>query len=1136
MNFDLLPLLFAANKYQILNLDLPRISLAGSEIPSAVLIVPGIIILSFVIGILFANSFRIKDYGWKLGLILSALFVSLFVVLFGEFKLGVDLKGGVILVYGVDRQATAALNPLGRDDQWEMGQLLAVLTRRLNPEGLKEIVVRPFGEDQVEIVVPETDQLEIESIKESIRTGGVLQFMIVASDRDTELLEFARQKAEKGGPDRLKPDVVDGEGRRIGFWARLGREDGEPKTSPFRSPDVIESGFIRDARTGELIDLTPQQKNMLASSDVQLKAFLEQRGTRDLDVLMVYDQDFDIRGDDLAVARPSVDQALRPCIEFSMKGEGIVKMGFLTHNNLQRKLAIIFDNVVLSAPVIQSKITDNGQITGSFTREKVDFIVGILRSGSMPVVMQKNPISENQIGAILGQDTIEQGSRSVVFALGLVLIFLVIYYRFAGVVAAFALALNLLLTVAIMVLLQAPFTLPGLAGLVLTVAMSVDANVLISERMREELARGAALRMAIRNGFDKALSAIVDGNLTTFLTALVLYFIGTDQVKGFGITLMLGNVTSMFTAIFVARVILEVGERTRWLKTLRMTSFLEKPRIDWVPYLVPAAIGSVLLIIVGLGATVARGKGLFDIDLAGGTSVSFLLKNPTPVDVVRQKLDAVLGKLDNPKVDHNVYNMTVPSQPADTVYKVDSSLPEVETLKEKVREALKLQNGDDGLKTFLVEVGALSEAPVEIPTTSPALTNPKTEKSGEPKDQGKDEKKSETGEQTSNPKAAEEAKPADSQAPKTDDAAKGGSSGCDEEAAVQEASTTQPVETGKSSESKEAPAAKAEPEKSQPATSQPATSAPAATVAAPDAAPPATTPAPAAPKVRTKTTMKFPGSPIDGEALRRRLVNVSKSAIGIELDVEVDNPNWDRQDNSKFEEWTVILPVDKEQAQKVFTAAEKQLESEVAWQTSSKIGGQVSADTRWRAVGALAVSMLGIVAYVWFRFQQVAWGLAAVAALAHDALVMLTSIALSYWFAGLLGVIGIEEFKISLPVVAAFLAILGYSVNDTIVIFDRLREIRGKSPTVTREMLNDAVNQTLGRTIILAGITLTTVFILYGFGGPGIHAFAFAMVTGVISGCYSTLVIAAPILLWLLNRKALAPISKAESREVTPAA
>jgi len=267
-------------------------------------------------------------------------------------------------------------------------------------------------------------------------------------------------------------------------------------------------------------------------------------------------------------------------------------------------------------------------------------------------------------------------------------------------------------------------------------------------------------------------------------------------------------------------------------------------------------------------------------------------------------------------------------------------------------------------------------------------------------------------------------------------------------------------------------------------------------------------------------SLSFPGSPISAAALRDRLNSSAKAVVNETLDIIAQNNDWDGQDNSTFENWTVTIPVDVEKATKIVEHAKAQLENEVVWQTSSKIGGQVSADTRWRALGALGVSLLGIIAYVWFRFQNVAWGLAAVAALAHDALVMLTGIAASYWLAGPLGFLGVEAFKISLPVVAAFLAILGYSVNDTIVIFDRLREIRGKSPRITRDMLNAAVNETLSRTIILAGITLTVVVILYAFGGPGIHAFSFAMVVGVISGLYTTLVIASPMVLWLLNRQA----------------
>src|SRR5436190_604240 len=745
MNPSLFPILLAANKYRIINYDFPVVGPEWLKIPLGPLIVLLLIVASIAIGILMANSLRMRDYGWKIGLILSTVLVSTFVVLFGDFKLGVDLKGGVILVYEVNELETAQLHRGTRESQFSMSELLAVLTRRLNPTGLKEIIVRPFGPKQVEIVVPEVDQKEIDNIKDLVRTGGVLQFMIVASDeRDTELFEAARKQAERKGEERLSRAVIEPETRKevtgkedterqIGYWAKLAHERGAD--SPFRALETIANGYLRDARTGEILDLAPEQKRLFANSQSALDAYLKQRGTTGVDVLMVYDAEFAIRGDDLnsGLTYAGHDESFRPAIHFAMRTEGSHKMGYVTQENLHRKLAIIFDQELLSAPVIQSKITDNGQITGNFMQEEVDFIVGILKSGSMPVVMQKNPISENQIGAILGLDTIKKGSWSVVIALGLVLAFMALYYRFAGLVACFALVLNLLLTVGIMVLLQAPLTLPGLAGLVLTVAMSVDANVLISERMREELARGSTLRMAIRNGFDKALSAIIDGNLTTFLTALVLYSIGTDQVKGFGMTLMLGNITSMFTAIFCARVILDVGERTRWLKTLSMASFLTSPSIDWVRYFGPAVVASVVLIVVGVVATVARGKGLFDTDLAGGTSVTFILKEPMSEETVRQKLEAVFENMTDPatntRVDHSVYELSMAGQPKGSVYKVDSSLEEVKLLQEKVREALKLRGGNDGLKTFEMEIGTIEDAPLEPPPTEPVLSDPGAKRS-----------------------------------------------------------------------------------------------------------------------------------------------------------------------------------------------------------------------------------------------------------------------------------------------------------------------------------------------------------------------------------------------------------------------
>ncbi len=1162
---NLLPLL-AENQYRLINVDLPAILPDSLNIASFPVIALALIVGSFVVGALFASAVRMKDYGWKIGLILCTFLVSTFVVLFGNFRLGVDLRGGTILVYEVNHEETAAMSRQGKPD-WDMGQLITVIRKRLNPDGLKEIVVRPFGADQVEIVVPEVDPLEVAKIKERINTAGVLQFMIVAGETndDDALVALAREHAEQSGPKRLSREIVNENGDRVGFWATLGREEpveggGDP---PFRALDLVATPtvLLRGSETGEILDLTSQDRNLYASSDLAFKAYLAQQGLKNVDVLLKYESGFDVRGDDLSSASPSFDQeTFGPCIAFTMTTDGSFKMGYLTSQNLKRKLAIVFDSRLLSAPVIQSKIDTNGQITGRFKQEEVDFIVDILKSGSMPVVMQKHPTSENQIGAILGRDTIEQGSWSVVWALGLILAFMVVYYRVSGAVASFALTLNLLMTVAIMVLLQAPFTLPGLAGLVLTVAMSVDANVLISERMKEELAKGATLRMGIRNGFDKALSAIIDGNITTFLTALVLYAIGTDQVRGFGITLMLGNVTSVFTAIFCARVLFDVGERTRWLKTLRMTSFLTNPQVDWVRFFAPAAVGSVILILIGIVATVARGRGLFDIDLAGGTSATFILKESTPEAVVRQKLAGVFKGLTDPEtkttVDHNVYQFRVKTEQPQTVYKVDSSLSSVEMLQAKIREALKLPSGSDGLKTYEMELAQLTlvsteQKPTTIgappgtpPPLGPASAPPaKTNGTGaapapaEPTEKGGD-------------KAG--AKPAEPATEKSSD--------CDPQ---QESEKTEPAKTSGAPNTGSSPAAPAKTEstgtdqaKSEPAksgqektteaakaeTTPPAAAAPPTTAAPSSAEPPlpgvAIPPAtPPPPKTKAVAKVKFPGTALTGFAVIDRLQASSRATLGREVDALPRNDNWDGQDNSTFEDWTIeINGVTQQQAREVLDHMQKSLEDEVIWQTSSKIGGQVSADTRWRALGALAVSLLGIVAYVWFRFQRVAWGLAAVAALAHDALVMLTAIALSYWFAGTLGFLGIEEFKISLSVVAAFLAILGYSVNDTIVIFDRLREIRGKSPVVTRQMLNDAVNQTLSRNIILAGITATVVLILYIFGGPGIHAFAFALITGVLSGCYTTLVIAAPLLLWLLNKGAVTSDAKAEKRSGVAAA
>jgi SecD/SecF fusion protein len=186
--------------------------------------------------------------------------------------------------------------------------------------------------------------------------------------------------------------------------------------------------------------------------------------------------------------------------------------------------------------------------------------------------------------------------------------------------------------------------------------------------------------------------------------------------------------------------------------------------------------------------------------------------------------------------------------------------------------------------------------------------------------------------------------------------------------------------------------------------------------------------------------------------------------------------------------------------------------------SANMIGGKVAGNTKVTALYAILASLLVIVLYVWIRFQNVAFGLAAVVALAHDVAVAVALLALSKYLAPFMGWALVDDFKISLDVVAALLTIVGFSINDTIVIFDRLREIRGKSPTVTAEMIDRAVNQTLSRTILTSGTAFLATLILYLFGGQGIHAFAFTMLVGIVTGSYSTIYIAAPIVLWLQHR------------------
>jgi preprotein translocase subunit SecD len=262
-----------------------------------------------------------------------------------------------------------------------------------------------------------------------------------------------------------------------------------------------------------------------------------------------------VSGEELVDAQPAFDQNNRPAVNFRFNPTGGRKFGDYTANNIGKPFAIVLDDEVISAPVIQSHIPGgSGIITGRFTVEESTRLAVLLRAGALPAEMVF--LEERTIGPELGQDSIEAGRIAALVGMSLVLLYMIASYGWFGVIAATALTLNIAMVFALMSIIGATLTLPGIAGIVLTIGMAVDANVLVFERIREELKTAKGPARAIELGYEKALSAILDANITTMLIAVILFVMGSGPVRGFSITLGLGIITSVFTAIFVTRLMI----------------------------------------------------------------------------------------------------------------------------------------------------------------------------------------------------------------------------------------------------------------------------------------------------------------------------------------------------------------------------------------------------------------------------------------------------------------------------------------------------------------------------------------------------------------------------------------------------
>ncbi|MHB1111362.1 MAG: protein translocase subunit SecD [Devosia sp.] len=571
----------------------------------------------------------------------------------------------------------------------------------------------------------------------------------------------------------------------------------------------------------------------------------------------------ELGGESLVDSQPSFDQQTsRSVVTFKFDTRGAIAFGEITSKNVGKRFAIVLDNQVITAPVIQQAITGgSGQISGNFTTQSANDLAVLLRAGALPATL--DIVEERSVTASLGADSIRGGVLAGIISAISTLAFMLIAYGLFGVFANIALLLNIVLIVGLLSMLGATLTLPGIAGIVLTMGMAVDANVLIYERIREERAAGKSIIASIDAGFSRAMSAILDSNVTTLIAAIVLFFLGSGPVQGFAVTLALGILTTLFTAYFVTKFVVSAWYRWRRPKELRvqLVRFIPDhtkiPFMAWRKYAIAFSLAASIL---SVGWFAINGMNL-GIDFKGGSAIE-------------------------------VQSLRGPANPA------------------LIRE----------------RVGALDLGDVQV--------------------QG-------FGEETD-------------------------------------------------------------------------------------------------------------------------------LLIRIEL-----QPGGDAAQDAAVEKVRQAIAADQYEIRR-----------------TESVGPTVSGELAFAGLIGLSVALLGILAYLWFRFEwQFAVG--AVVSTFHDVILTI----------GLFAVTGIEFNQSS---IAAILTIVGYSLNDTVVVYDRVREYMRKYRKISlTELLDLAVNSTLTRTVLTGPTSFFALAALVLFGGEVIRSFTISMLFGVLVGTYSSIFIAAPILIYL---------------------
>jgi SecD/SecF fusion protein len=946
----------------------------------------------------------------------------------GSFPMGIDLAGGTELIYRlefktVDRRIADAEKLLKEKQaekeagtkvpdsdirrlQLDLDALMDsrrtapekaadVVRKRVDPTGTKGIPITSYDEGKkIRIQLPKASPEEVDRIKRAIMTQGRLTFHLCADEKkDREII--MEVKNEKNALHEYKGYEL----------IQIERKDpyvpGKVKTSP------------------QVIEKMP----MLEGSRVIFAGF-----------------------------RRSEEGGWEVNLRFDAAGSARFEQ--VTGENVGRNMAIVLDGHCNSAPVIKERIAGECRISGGFTKKESQELASILTAGSLPAEVKEE--SEFTVGPALGQAQIESGFNATLLAAALVSIFIWGYYRIGGFVSVICMAINLTILMGALGFFKATMTLPGIAGIALTYGMAVDANVLIFERIREEQARGRPARLAVQMGFDRAFSAIIDSNLTTLLSGIIMYYVGTGPVRGFAVTLSVGILVTLLANLWIFQNIMEWLVSRDAVPEFKMSKLLPETKIDFMAMRKPwyfisfgLALGS-LALFAHLGIFSDR---IYDLDFTGGTlvQINFAKGQGAPEEGIKDtmtkafepqlqdRLTKVAERLEQLASSPELKD---PSALRAIIYK---ELPEVAKAHMAVTTKLNAEDLQEMAASFRDTLKEFDRLRFTYQSF------------GEPDEKGNYRSFTVTT-RNSDP-------------------------------LINEVIVSQVlVAFGDKVE-------------------------PYAVSVEGDV-------------IRVQFTSK-PGDPTDGvksidlkaevlSAINLALSDKKYEALKADLTkLQVGDPQSLGQPGRYFLGISG-LPVDVVNRDLIRTMIDEthikhQAEGPVG--RKSSFGKTVSGEMRFTAIIALIASLLGQFVYLWFRFEfSGAWGFGAIVALFHDASVALGAVCLVSW-------LGIMPVLLDLNMIAALLTVIGYSVNDTIVIFDRIREVKTAHPTRNlHEVINESVNQTLARTILTSLTTLLAVLSLFLLGGPSIRDITFPLLVGMVAGIYSTVFIASPLMAWWYQR------------------